>query len=181
MTAILRHWCLGGEAGKSGWKPAIFIGGPLLPEEEIVSFLSFLPVSPWVLQPNGITSIRISSLLSFSYHFPSPERNCWPLHPGPSLGVLTQESDTYEPRILRLRACMGSASVRTEPELDRLLHIDPANALETKWFLDFDFIVVKIGLVDRVLHDGDQGHGLHSAGRMHDLELRSPSCHSFNR
>ena len=42
----------------------------------------------------------------------------------------------------------GSASVRTEPEVDRLLHIDPANALETKWFLDFDFIVVKIGLVD---------------------------------
>ena len=101
MTAILRHWSLGGEAGKSGWKPAIFINGPLLPEEEIVSFLSFLPVSPWVLQLNGITSIRISSLLSFSYHFPSPERNCWPLYPGPSLGVLTQESDTYEPRILR--------------------------------------------------------------------------------
>ena len=68
-------------------------------------FLSFLPVSSWVLQLNGITSIRISSLLSFSYHFPSPERNCWPLYPGPSLGVLTQESDTYEPRILRLRAC----------------------------------------------------------------------------
>ncbi len=27
------------------------------------------------------------------------------LYPGPSLGVLTQESDTYEPRILRLEAC----------------------------------------------------------------------------
>ena len=149
--------------------------------EEIVSFLSFLPVSPWVLQLNGSTSIRILSLLSFSYHFPSPERICWPLYPGPSLGVLTQESDTYEPRSSTTKSMLGSASVRTEPELDRLLHIDPANALETKWFLDFDFIVVKIGLVDRVLHDGDQGHGLHSAGRMHDLELRSPSSHSFNR
>ena len=181
MTAILRHWSLGGEAGKSGWKPAIFINGPLLPEEEIVSFLSFLPVSPWVLQLNGITSIRISSLLSFSYHFPSPERNCWPLYPGPSLGVLTQESDTYEPRILRLRACMGSASVRTEPEVDRVYHIDPANALETKWFLDFDFIVVKIGLVEGSYMMVIKGHGLHSAGRMNDLVLLVPDCHSFNR
>ena len=63
--------CLGDEAGKSGWKPAIFIDGPLLPEEEIVSFLSFLPMSPWILQLNGKTSnldfILIIVFLSFPF------------------------------------------------------------------------------------------------------------------
>ena len=68
--------------------------------EENVSFLSFLPLSPWVLQYEWE-----------NYKFGFYPHSCFPsfilhlkviagqLYPGPSLGVLTQESD-------KLRASM---------------------------------------------------------------------------
>ena len=50
----------------------------------------------------------------------------WGSHPG-ERHVRASDSTT--------KSMLGSASVRTEPEVDRVYHIDPANALETKWFL----------------------------------------------
>ncbi len=65
--------------------------------------------------------------------------------------------------------------------MDRVHHIDPANALETSGSLDFDFIDVKIGLVERSFRWGSRDMAFHSAGRMNDLLLLVPVCHSFNR
>ncbi len=77
---------------------------------------------------------------------------------------------------------MHGLGVRQDrPELDRMHHIDPANALETSGSFDFDFIDVKIGLVEGSFLMVIEGHGLHSAGRMNDLLLLVPVCHSFNR
>ena len=55
------------------------------------------------------------------------------------------------------KSMLGSASVRTEPEVDRVYHIDPANALETKWFLWLRFHHRQDWSRRRVHTDGDQG------------------------
>ena len=124
----------------------------------------------------------ISSSLSFSYHFPSPEKillaNCTQV---PLWGSLTQESDTYEPRDLRLRASMGSASVRTSLKQFKCYHIDPADALETSGFPCLRLHRRQAWSRRRSFRLGSRDMAFHSAGRMHDLVFLVPVCHPFNR
>ena len=61
---------------------------------------------------------------------------------------------------------MHGLGVRQDkPELDRVYHIDPANALETSGSFDFDFIDVKIGLVEGSFLMVIEGHGLPFCGQ----------------
>ena len=104
-----------------------------------VSFLSFLPLSPWVLQYEWE-----------NYKFGFYPHSCFPsfilhlkgiagqLYPGPSLGVLTQESNKLRASRSSTRASMGSASVRTSLRRIECATSILLDALETSGDLVYD-------------------------------------------
>ena len=103
------------------------------------------------------------------------------LYPGPSLGVLTQESDTYEPRDLRLeqawarrpsgQACNGSSVPHRScwRSKDQWFSLSSICNRRQAWSRRRSFRL------------GSRDMAFHSAGRMHDLGFLFPVCHPFNR
>ena len=82
--------------------------------EEIVCFLSFLPVSPWVLQLNGKTSnldcILIIVFLSFPFTWKELLANCTQV---PLVGGSHPGERHIRASISMTRASKGSVSIRT--------------------------------------------------------------------
>ena len=118
--------------------------------EENVSFLSFLLLSPWVLQyewENKKFGFYPHSLFpSFILHLKGIAGQ---LYPGPSLGVLTQESDMLRASRSSTRASMGSASVRTSLRRIECATSILLDALETSGDLVYDLqSMASIVLVD---------------------------------
>ena len=128
-------WCLGGEAGKSGWKPVIFIGGPLLPVGRNCKFsFHFFLCRLGYFSKMGKLHFGFHPhycFPSFSFTWKELLANCTqvPLvggsHPG-ERHIQASRSTT--------RASKGSASIRTSLKQIRVHHIDPADALETSGF-----------------------------------------------
>ena len=141
-------------------------------------------MSPWVLQLNGKTSIWISSSLSFSYHFPSPERNCWPIVPRSLFGGPHPGERHVRASWSTTRASMGLASVRTGLKRDRVHHIDPADALKTSGFPCLWFASSTSMVSSKVLPIGIEGHGLPFCGQNARPGLpgpRLPSVQQMNK
>ena len=102
------------------------------------------------------------------------------LYPGPSLWDLAQESDTYEPRDLRLeqawarrpsgQAWNGSSAPHRSCWCSR-----------DQWFSLSSIASSSSMVSSKVLPIGIEGMAFHSAGRMHDLGFLVPVCHLFNR
>ena len=103
------------------------------------------------------------------------------LYPGPSLGVLTQESDTFEPRDLRLeqawarrpsgQAWNGSSAPHRScwRSRDQWFSLSSICNHRQAWSRRRSFRL------------GSRDMAFHSAGRMHDLGFLVPVCHPFNR
>ena len=152
-------WCLGGEAGKSGWKPTIFIGGSLLPEEEIVSFLSFHPHYCF-----PIISLHLKGIAG-------------QLYPGPSSWGFSPRRATHSSLVIYDKSKHGLGVRQDEPETNWVHHIDSADALETSGFLVFDLQSSTSMVSSKVLPIGiSWDMAFHSAGRMRALGFLSPSA-----